>query len=786
MLNTTPVQPRLDPKHLRFLARQSEMCALVREFDWSSSALGAISTWSPELRTAIGIVMNATQPMFLWWGPDLIQVYNDGYLPFFGQGKHPCALGQRGKECWPEIWDIIGPQIVGVLHGVATPLFEDRLVPILRNARIEDVYWTYSYSPVYGADDSVAGVLVVCTETTAKVLAERRRLTIDTLQRNLQSCDSLSEIFAEAQRIASAHPEDIAALKLTTGSFDSPMPSDVVCISSADLALQTELALAFRPSSRLPLDADYRQFFEQFFLIVHDAKVRFESDRALHLASGERDRLLLDAPVGTAVMVGKELRYALANSKYCEIIGRFSEHVVDKPFAEIFPELVGTHVHQTFLDVLTTGEPFVSEATLVTLRIWGSEPVDRYYVYNLAPLRRLDDSVYGLMAIGVDVTHQVLARNEIERLNLDLQKSARAKDEFLAMLGHELRNPLAPIVTALQLMRMKDTRTSKEQEVIGPQVDHLVRLVDDLLDVARITQGKVELRDETAPLRDVITRAVEMVRPLFEQKAQQLVTDIDDMRWRGDTARLAQIVSNLLSNSARYSPLSSDIHLSAKTDNELLRIVVTDAGQGIPADKLPYIFDLFVQGERQVDRAKGGLGIGLALVKNLVQMHGGSVHGESDGINAGSTFTVTLPIRPIEDVRVHVRNTVLAAASVHHRLEILVVDDNSDAADSLAEYLTALGHTTLVCYNPHSAIAMARDHCPDLAILDIGLPGMSGYELARELQGLPCGRGMRLIALSGYGLAEDRLQSERAGFHSHLVKPVKIDELQKVLKVIGG
>ncbi|HEU4852874.1 MAG TPA: ATP-binding protein [Telluria sp.] len=764
-----------DQPDLRFIGTGSPMRDLVRDHDWSSTPLGPIGSWPASLRTAVGIVMNSPFPMFLWWGEDFVQIYNDGYLPFFGQGKHPRALGQLGRDCWPEIWHIVGSQIENVMCGQATEWQEDRLVPIFRNDRLEDVYWSYSYSPVHGEDGDVAAVLVVCTETTSTVLAKRRRASLDALHLRVQHCHTFDDVFAEARAIAAGNPRDIIGFDVCHGDA-APAPEGAVRIRDE----KTRLTLTFEPSPRLPMDASYRAFLEQFTTALGSTMLRIEGELTLRLANDQRDRLLLDAPVGTAVLVGDDLRYELANAMYCQITGRTEEHFIGKPFAQVFPELVGSDVHQVFQQVYKDGTPYVSEATLVRVSFWDQPPEDRYYIFNLSPLRLLNGPVYGLMAIAIDVTQQVQGRNQIERLNADLHRAARTKDEFLAMLGHELRNPLAPIVTALNLMKMKDSNTRAEQAVIGRQVEHVVRLVDDLLDISRITSGKVELRKSTVVLADVLKKSIEMAGPLIEQKRHRLSVEIADVTWYGDPARLAQVVSNLLSNSARYTPAGGSIHLAARVDQRTITITVTDNGQGIAAARLPLVFDLFVQGEQDVDRAKGGLGIGLALVKNLVQMHEGSVRAESGGPGAGSTFTVTLPL--VEAAQAAGARAVgPAAPRTEGSLDVLVVDDNRDAADSLAEFLRAKGHVVKVCYDPVDALLIAGDRMPDIAILDIGLPGIDGYELAQRLLALPREKEVRLVALTGYGRDEDKVQSALAGFHSHLVKPIDIDELENLM-----
>jgi signal transduction histidine kinase len=650
--------PLADSPLPRFIGSSTPMRELVRAHRWEDTPLGPVDGWPASLRSAVSIVLHSVHPMFLWWGEQLTQVYNDAYVPCFGEGKHPAALGQAGRQCWPEIWHIIGPQIEDVRQGGEPRWYADNLVPIWRNGRIEDVFWSYTYTPVYNEQDEVGGVLVVCTETTVQVLAERRRHTLDLLARRLLACRSDDDVHAAVAQSASDNPGDLLDVVLLNGEAAGAMRSsaEVVVIHGAELQLCEALALAFQASPRLPMDSAFRQFLEQFTATVCATLSRLQSDRALAQAMAES-----------------------------------------------------------------------------------------------------------------------------ERLNTDLNLSSRIKDEFLAMLGHELRNPLAPIVTALKLMKLRgqDGDTGQEQAVIQRQVDHLVRLVDDLLDVSRIASGKVELRKDTVPLADVLNKAIEMASPLLEQKQHQLLVDVPTVRWHGDPARLAQVVSNLLSNAARYTPAGGHVTLATRIKGGTVQIQVTDDGNGISPQLLPHIFDLFVQGNRQLDRAKGGLGIGLALVRNLVQMHGGQVSAYSAGEGRGSTFTITLPDSVVAEAEPPVADSNTAPAPEQGSgLRVLVVDDNQDAADSLGELLGALGYRPTVAYDPAHAIALAAGSMPQLAILDIGLPGMDGFELAGHLRRLPGGGGLKLVALSGYGQENDKTRSREAGFAAHLVKPINIAELQ--------
>jgi len=370
------------------------------------------------------------------------------------------------------------------------------------------------------------------------------------------------------------------------------------------------------------------------------------------------------------------------------------------------------------------------------------------------------------------------ATAEREKLVAELASANRAKDEFLAMLGHELRNPLSPIVTALELMKLRgDSATAREQALIRRQVDHLLRLVDDLLDVSRITRGQIELRKEPVQLGDMLSKALEMAAPLIEQRQHRIEVALSGpgLGLHGDPVRLAQIVSNLLTNAARYTPPGGLIKLATAQRGAQLEISVTDNGVGIAADMLEPIFGMFRQGQRSADRHEGGLGIGLALVKSLVELHGGSVQARSDGPGRGSCFTLRLPLAGMPAARGEARPPgELAAPGETHaaRRRVLVVDDNVEAADCLGELLRAWGHATRIAHDPARALLMLDDFEPEVVVLDIGLPVMDGYELAQRIRDRMGDKPCRLIALSGYGQQADLARSAACGFEQHLVKPV--------------
>jgi CheY-like chemotaxis protein len=343
------------------------------------------------------------------------------------------------------------------------------------------------------------------------------------------------------------------------------------------------------------------------------------------------------------------------------------------------------------------------------------------------------------------------------------------------MLGHELRNPLAPIVTALQLMKLRgDVSSSKEQIIIERQVQHVTRLVDDLLDVSRITQKKIELKTETIELAGVVAKAVEIASPVIEQRRHTLSVEVprQGMRLTADPVRLAQVIANLLTNAAKYTDVEGLIELSAWRDGHEVVLQVKDNGIGIREDLLPKVFDLFVQGPRSIDRGEGGLGIGLTLVKNLVQMHGGTVMALSEGAGKGSAFVVRLPAASATATAPTPAQRLAKIDHVSTPRRVLVVDDNVDAASLLAELCETMGHEVQVAHDgPQALTILDQGFQPEVAVLDIGLPVMDGYDLATRVRA-KLGPHCRLFALTGYGQEHDKQRSREAGFEAHLIKPV--------------
>jgi signal transduction histidine kinase len=363
------------------------------------------------------------------------------------------------------------------------------------------------------------------------------------------------------------------------------------------------------------------------------------------------------------------------------------------------------------------------------------------------------------------------------------EEATRAKDEFLAMLGHELRNPLSPIVMAVELMHRRGA-SSKELSVIERQLKQLMRLVDDLLDVSRITRGKVDLQRERTSIAEVVRRAAETTDPLFQERQQPLALDVPgDLFVDGDPTRLQQVFANLLTNASKYSDPGMEVGVSARPVGDRVEIHVRDHGIGIRPEMIERVFELFVQQPQALDRAAGGLGLGLAIVKNLVAAHSGSVRVESEGPGTGCDFVVTLPSMPPPSGAALPATTRAAPARPPGSpvCRVLVVDDSEDGAGMLADSLESMGHEVHVAHDGQAALDAAAAFHPDVAVLDIGLPEMSGYELAAHLRELPGGRAIRLVAATGYGRSRDRVTSMAAGFVDHLVKPVNLDRLREII-----
>ena len=420
----------------------------------------------------------------------------------------------------------------------------------------------------------------------------------------------------------------------------------------------------------------------------------------------------------------------------------------------------------------------------------------RRFDLTLEPLRG-DTGVVGITGAALDVTEQSRMEEALRSQAEALAEADRRKDEFIAMLGHELRSPLAPIRNALESLshrRQAEGRPAEhELDVIGRQLDHLTRLVDDLLDVARITRGRVELRRQPVALGAIVATALETVEPATRERRQRIETSLPDAPATvyGDPIRLAQVLSNLLSNASKYSEPGSTIELDAAIESgpgERVVIEVRDQGIGMPSESVRHVFEHFFQMDDSLDRTRGGLGLGLTLVKALTEMHGGSVGATSGGPGKGSVFSVRLPLADaVPETAAAGPESYAAPAgtapeAAGESVRVVVVDDSVDTAESFAELLELKGHEVRAAHDGPSALELCRTFRPDVVFLDIGLPGMTGYQVAERLRATEGGdETPLLVAVTGYGQAASRQRSSEAGFDRHLLKPIDLREVLELL-----
>jgi PAS domain S-box-containing protein len=427
--------------------------------------------------------------------------------------------------------------------------------------------------------------------------------------------------------------------------------------------------------------------------------------------------------------------------------------------------------------VFDTGTPIVMEFTLPSAA--GPRICQAWFGPEFGP----DGVVETALCITRDVTEQKELENELRRRMLELAEAARRKDDFLATLAHELRNPLAPIRNAVQVLKLKapsDPKLTRSFDVIDRQVTHMARLLEDLLDVSRISRDKLELRREAVAIHEVLEAAIETSRPMLDAGRHELrVHAPQEPIWvNGDPVRLAQIFSNLLNNAAKYTPSGGKIVVSVESEPNAVSVSVEDNGIGIEPDVLPSVFDIFTQAGAALGRSQGGIGIGLSLVKGLVALHGGTVRAMSEGTNRGSTFVVTLPTLRLAGFETGTPNVV---TPLERGYRVLVVDDNVDSAETIASLLEILGSEVKTAFDGAASLSLAEAFAPEVVLLDVGMPGMDGLEVCRRLRREPWGRDAFVVAMTGWGSEEDRRRTRDAGFDAHLVKPIDSAALMKLL-----
>jgi PAS domain S-box-containing protein len=769
---------------------------LIRAFDWSATSLGAPSGWPQSLKTAVSLLLRARQPTFIGWGADQISFYNDGYIPICGT-KHPQALGRPMSQVWSEIWHELGPLNASVMRG-ESHWFENRPFHLAGRERDSASYFSFSYTPLLDDDGRVGGLFCSAIETTHAMNLAARERAEETGRHAVLMHEEQLRLATDAAEIAFWD----VSIEANTMIWPARLRRMFGILDDAPLTLEdfyrglhpedreaatAAFAAACDPGQRALYDIEYRTVGRD------DAQVRWVAakGRGLFDATGRCVRALGIAVDITARKASEQaMEVALAASR----TGTFHWDIQDN-----------TLWWDTALDRLfglRPGEAVRSLAAFVSL----VHPDDRAEVIRRCERCRdfaddfdmefrvvhPDGSVRWLYDRGrtfLDATGRAKTMTgacvditELWEAREALRRADRQKDEFLATLAHELRNPLAPLRTGLEVMRRTGLPDSldKVRGIMARQLDHMVRLVDELLDVARIEQGKMVLRRDVVSLNEVLREAVEGCRPAIDAAGITLEREEIDEGWQvdGDATRLVQVVGNLLNNAAKYTPRGGRVVLRAFDEGELLRIEVEDTGIGIPVHSLGQVFERFVQVQEHRERAQGGLGIGLSLVKSLVELHGGRVAAHSEGEGKGSRFVVWLPRAGAGR---GVDAPPAAAIAPLRTLKVLVVDDNRDAADTLALMLTQEGHEVQVANDGAAALEIAVQHQPAIVFLDLGMPGMNGYQTARQMRVQAGGAKRVLVALTGWGADEDRARSVEAGFDTHMTKPVDTGRLWEAL-----
>lgn len=767
-----------------FLAGDSRMARLMRAHDWSRSEVGPPQGWPQSLRSVVNLMLGSGFPMFVAWGPNLEMLYNDAYAEILGR-KHPASLGTAFRTVWYDILDDIMPFVNRALAG-ETFFMENLPLRMQRKGEEEDTWFTFSYSPVIDEQGRTAGFYCACAETTATVLAEQRhRLQQERLQALFEQApgflavvrgpDHVFEVVnpgylqlvgrrqVVGRAVRDALPEVVAQgyIDLLDRVYRT---GQAYVASSAQATLDRE---AGGPPSEVILDFVYQPLLDPagkvdgIFVYGHEVTEQHRAQQALLAFSNS-----IPAIAWEASPAGKLERF---NSQWEAYTGQAEARALVHGWVEALHPQDAQGLWDTWRAAKAAGTEWHAEHRL---RSAGGEW--RWFLTRAVPQRDSTGRVLRWFGTTSDI-------EEARRTSLALQAADRQKDEFLATLAHELRNPLAPIRTAVHLLSLPtapDTVRARAVEIVGRQVSHMSRLLDDLIDIARITQRRLVLKPEWVSVQQLVDTAMEAAAPMAEAKRHALTAQVEEPQRRvhADPVRLAQVLSNLLNNAVKYTDPGGRIALDVRHQGPWLVFSVTDTGIGMSAAALGNVFAMFAQEQSAIDRSEGGLGIGLALAKGLVELHGGTIHAYSAGPGAGSRFEVRLPDEKRPEGGPPVESGQAQPAAGAQRV-IVLADDNADAAEVLAELLGIEGHQVRVAHDGQAAADLAMRLRPDVLVLDIGMPGLNGYEVARQVRAQDWGARTLLIAATGWGQEEDRRKAMAAGFDLHFTKPFAPEQL---------
>jgi PAS domain S-box-containing protein len=760
------------------------MGALIRAHDWSTTSLGPLGTWSQSLKAATDILLRLPVSAVLLWGREGTVLYNDAYIDFAG-AQHPQLLGSRVAESSSAPADFVA-NLLRISTGGDARIKQAMELRLSRDGREERVWRSVDFSPVVDEAGRPAGVIVIYLETIEEARAARAlRDGEERVARTLNSITDGVEVVDADGRYLYLNPA-ARAMFAEQGINADDLLGKQHLIEVFQEARDDESGRGFRRAmaERVPVAVENfyapfnRWYAIRFFpmdeggltFVIQDITERKRAEEALR-ESEARFRVLAEASPALIAMLDPEANMVYMNQRHVEMFGDNWSTLMGPGWrSTVHPDDAVTYIPAVEQAVHERAR--FQQRTRVKSKTGGWRWVETYGL----PWFATGEQYAGHVFLTLDIAQSVQAEDA-------LREADKRKDEFLATLAHELRNPLAPICNLLPLMgRPGGARASDRlQVVIQRQVQQLVRLVDDLMDVSRVTRGKTELRKTPVRLEDVVRSAIEESQPLLDSAGHHLSVSVPDepLILDADPVRLTQVFANLINNAARYTANGGQIWLTVYRDKNDAVVSLRDNGIGIEPAMLPRVFEMFAQETHSSGGSHGGLGIGLTLVENLVKMHGGSVEAKSEGPGRGSQFIVRLPLaqelRPDHGTEAGGPSRVLAGRRV------LVVDDNPDAAESLAMLLEFLGADTHVVDSGPAALAALETFRPDAALMDLGMPGMDGYQVAQRIRQQARLNGIKLIAVTGWGQEGARRSSRASGFDHHLTKPVDIQELQGLL-----
>jgi PAS domain S-box-containing protein len=776
-------------------AGPGEVRALCRAMDWSRTAVGAVESWTPSLRIAVRMCLDSPVPMAIWAVPSLGLIYNDQYAALLGAAHHPAALGRSAREVWASQWQWLGPDLEQVIgRGEAAIHPQLRLLLKRDGPSEEEFFRSCSLAPIRDDDGRVVAVVNVMIDITERVRAFAQRSAL--LEAVIQS--SRDAIFAKdlQGRMLLANPTTAAVVGKPAEQILGKTALEYFDDEAEAREVMAHDRRVFETGE--PIEAEETvSAADGTVSIWHAAKalVRDASGRAIGLLGISRnitDRKRDDEAVLASETRLREAQRLARMGSWEWVVGgaiTWSEGLfrilgrdlrVGPPSIETLPQVftpdAWNRLGPAIERAAATGEPYELELEMVRpdgTRFWT--------ITRGEAVRGPTGAVVKLRGTSQDITERKRAEQERERLLAALREADQRKDEFLGMLSHELRNPLTPIRNSLDVLDR--TTPGGEQDrrarvVIGRQLNQLTRLVDDLLDVTRISRGKIRLQQARLDFVDLVRQTVEDHRSLLEGRDVTVELPAGGLWVVGDRARLAQAIGNLLQNAAKFTPKGGQVSVSLARSDGRAVVEVTDTGMGIEPDLLPRLFEPFTQGERSLARTRGGLGLGLSLVKGLIEQHGGTVTGTSEGPGKGARFTFALPVdeQPAPSPQLSPARPVTGRG-----LKVMVIEDNVDAADSLAALLDLDGYEVMVSYAAKDGIRKAHAFKPNVLLCDVGLPDMSGYDVARAFRDDPALKDVLLVALTGYAGPEDQHRAAESGFKRHFPKPPDLRALEDLL-----